>query len=458
MSLSVVADRASSDAHYTFPDGPPLKPLLVTALDFASGPLRFITNVQRRYGMAATVPFRKDYRMVAFFSPSAVRTVLAEQPRKFLSREFNDVLLDVLGDGLLTIDGEKHRQQRRLVQPAFHKKRIESYADIMTAHTVEMLSTWRVGQVRDIATEMQRLTLRIVAKALFDVDLSRDSSQLGQAFTDVITFPNERRISWKTMLRIDSPLLPYGRYMRGRRVLDERVYQIIAERRASGRDSGDVLSMLLAAHDEDGTVMSDKQVRDHTMTFFGAGHETTANALAWTFYLLGCHPLAWAELRAEWRRVLNGRIPTVSDLPALRYTDMVIKESMRILPPVWTIGRTAAEDCEIDGYRLPAGQIIMLPQWVIHRLPAIWGEDALAFRPERFDPEHPQDVPQFAYYPFGGGPRICIGMPFAQMEARLLLATIGQRFTPMLVPGQRIVPDPHVTLRPKHGIKVSLAE
>ncbi len=454
--MSVTVAPAPAQARYTYPSGPRPLPVVGSSLDFASGPLRFITRLQRRYGMAATVHMRDDFRMVAFFTPSAVRTVLAEQPRNFSSREFNSLLIPLLGDGLLTIDGDLHRQQRRLVQPAFHKKRIESYAATMTGHTLDLLAGWRAGQTRDIAVEMQRLTLRIVAKALFDVDLTQESDTLGRAFTDIITFPGERRLAWQNLLRYDLPFLPYSRYLRARELLDRRVYQIIAERRASGRDSGDVLSMLLAARDEDGTVLTDKQVRDETMTFFAAGHETTANALAWTFYLLALHPQAWATLREEWRRVLAGRAPTVDDLPALLYTDMVIKESMRLLPPVWTIGRTALKECDIDGYHLPAGQVILLSQWVIHRLPGIWGADALAFRPERFDPEHPQEVPQFAYFPFGGGPRMCIGMPFAQMEARLLLATIGQRFTPRLVPGQRIVPLPMVTLRPKYGVKVTL--
>lgn len=441
---------------FRYPDGPTPKPIVGSSLDLSRDPIGYFSELQRRYGGAATSKFLRGYSMVSFFTPSAARYILAEHPRDFTSREFNNILQRLLGDGLLTIDGDFHRQQRRLVQPGFHKKRIESYGATMVAHTEDMLATWQHGEIRDVAVEMQELTLRIVAKTLFDVDLTKESGNLGQAFNDVILYPNDRRLTWKTLLKFDLPFLPYGKYVRGKATLDETVYAIIADRRANPRDTGDVMSMLLAAQDEDGTVMTDTQVRDQTMTFFGAGHETTANALAWTWYLLSENPAISEKLRAELRNVLAGRSPTIDDLPNLPYTDMVIKESMRLFPPVWAIGRRAVKNVEIDGYRLPAGQIVMLSQWVTHRMPEYWGPDALVFRPERFDPAHPQDVPQFAYFPFGGGPRMCIGMPFAQMEARLLLATIAQRFRPRLVPGHPVVPQPMVTLRPKYGLRMVL--
>lgn len=435
----------------------PSLPVVGASLAFSRGPLAYLTKLQRTYGKAARIPMVGGFEIAVFFTPTAVRTVLTEQPRNFTSREFNFALTRLLGDGLLTIDGDFHRQQRRLVQPAFHKRRIESYATTMTSHTEEMLATWHRGEVRDLAVEMQQLTLRIVAKTLFDVDLQNESGQLGKAFTDVITFPGERRLAWQNFVRIDSPLTPYGRFLRGRATLDKTIFGIIHERRASGQDSGDVLSMLLQAQDEDGGTMTDQQVRDQTMTFFAAGHETTANSLAWTFYLLSNNYTAWDRLQAELAQVLGGRTPTLDDLPNLVYTDMIIKESMRLYPPAWVIGRRAAAACEIDGYQLPAGQVVMLPQYIIQRLPEIWGANADAFVPERFDPAHPQEVPQFAYFPFGGGLRMCIGMPFAQMEARLLLATIAQRHHPRLVPGFPVVPQTMITLRPKHGLKMTIA-
>ncbi len=449
-------EQPATQAPYRFPAGPRPKPIVGSSFDFNGDPLGFVTRMQRDYGDAATVPMLRRGKMVMLFAPAYVRYVLTEHPRLFTSREFNYSLERLLGDGLLSIDGEFHRSQRRLVQPAFHRKRIESYAQTMTQHTEDMLAAWQPGQTLDMATAMQSLTLRIVAKTLLSVDLRHDSSELGHAFNDVILFPADVRLSWKTLLKIDSPLTPYGRFLRGKATLDRLIYGIIDERRASGEDTGDVLSMLLASQDEDATVMTDKQVRDETMTFFAAGHETTANALSWAFYLLSEYPAAYAKLRAELDRVLGGRTPTVEDLPNLVYTDMVIKEAMRLYPPAWAIGRMASEDFTIGDYHLPKGQIVLMSQWVIQRRPDIWGADADHFKPERFDPTHPQEVPQFAYFPFGGGPRMCIGMPFAQMEARLLLATIAQHYYPRMVLGHPVVPQPMVTLRPRYGLKMTL--
>jgi cytochrome P450 len=456
MATGIISEPQTTTAGYRFPPGPRRKAIIGSTFDFGADQLSFVTRMQRQYGNAATVPLMGGFTIVMLFTPAAVRYVLTEHPKNFTSREFNYVLQRLLGDGLLTIDGDLHRTQRRMVQPAFHRKRIESYANTMVQHTEEMLATWHAGETRDIAAEMQALTLRIVSKTLFDVDLLHDSHQLGKAFNDVILFPNERRFAWQALVRIDLPVTPYGRYMEGRRTLDKTIYGIIAQRRQTKEDTGDMLSMLLTAQDDDASEMTDKQVRDETMTFFSAGHETTSNALAWTFYLLSQHPAQWDLLRAELDRVLGGRAPTVDDLAQLPYTDMVIKEAMRLYPPAWAIGRTAAADFEVEGYRLPKGQVVLMSQWVMHRNPEIWGADVLEYKPERFDPQHPQEVPQFAYFPFGGGPRMCIGMPFAQMEARLLLATIAQRFHPRLVPGFPVVPHPMITLRPKYGLQMTL--
>ncbi len=435
------------------PPGPPPMPVVGNVLQFRRDPLSFVQGLQRSYGGMATFYMGKR-PMVLLARPEYARYVLVDHARNFTSREFAFGLRRLLGDGLLTSDGDFHRQQRRLVQPAFHKKRVEGYAQIMVEHTQQMLAEWRAGQRLDIAAAMQDLTLRIVAKALFDVDLKTDSRGLGQAFNAVINNPVSMPFSWRA-IPINLPFMPYGKHMAGRTTLDTYIYALIAKRRASGRDTGDVISMLLAAQD-DGVTMTDQQVRDQTLTLFAAGHETTANLLAWTFYLLSAHPAKRETLLAELRSTLHGRAPEIGDLPNLPYLDWVISESMRMYPPAWTQGRRAISSFELGGYTFPAGQMVMVNQWVMHHLPEVWG-DPNTFRPERWEPGQAGAIPAGAYFPFGAGPRMCIGMPFAQLEARLLLATILQRFTPTLVPGWPVVPRPRVTLRPKYGMQMTLA-
>ena len=435
------------------PPGPRGFPVVGNILQFRRDPLTFVSGVQRSFGRIATI-YLGGMPIVLCFQPEHVRYFLVDHARNFTSSQFNQNLRRVLGDGLLTTDGDFHRQQRRLIQPAFHKRRVEGYAGIMVQHTQEMLAhDWKPGARIDIAQAMRDLTLRIVAKSLFDVDLKEDHPELGQAFTSVIENPVRLPFSLRS-LPIDLPFTAYGKHMQGLRALNTYVYGLIKRRRAEGRDTGDVLSMLLSAQ-EDEVTMTDKQVRDQTMTLFAAGHETTANALAWAFYLLSEHPVVSAKLVTELSQVLRGRPPAVDDLPNLPYLDWVVSESMRLYPPAWTQGRRSIESFELDGYQFPAATTVMFSQWVLHRLPEIWG-DPTAFRPERWDPENAAKVPSGAYFPFGGGPRMCIGMPFAQLEARLLLAAILQQYAPKLVPGYPVVPRPRVTLRPKYGIQMTL--
>ena len=432
----------------TLPPGPRPLPLLGNVLAFRNDPLRFVREMQRRYGRMATF-YAGRFPIVLCFRPEHVRYLLIENPRNFTKPNIrgND-LRYLLGDGLLTIDGEFHRQQRRLVQPGFHKKRVESYAEVMVRFTEELLETWQPGSEIDIAQAMQRLTLRIITKTLFNVDDAQVTEHLGRAFTDVIENGPRYTTSWSRFTW--NPRAAKRRA--GKEVLDTYVYDLIAERRAQGQDTGDILSMLLEAQDE-GTSMSDKQVHDQVLTFVAAGHETAQNTLSWTFCLLSRHPQVMRKVQEELREALNGRAPTVEDLPKLPYLEAVINESWRFYPPAWTQGRRAVEDFEMDGYRFPAGSVLMVSQWVLHNLPDIWG-DPEVFRPERWLEE--QNIPQGAYFPFGAGPRICIGMPFAQMEARLLLATILQRYAPQLVPGFPVVLLPRVTIRPKYGMHVIL--
>ena len=436
------------------PPGPRGLPLLGNAVDFQRRPLEFLREVQRAYGNLATIHVG-NVPIVVFFRPEHVRYILMEHPRNFVKGNQRSALHQFLGDGLLTTEGDFHRQQRRLVQPAFHKKRVEEYGDIMVQFTREMLDEWQPGAEIDIAQTMQQLTLRIILKALFNLDSREQVVLLGNAFNGVIN--NTKRAFLRTYRppRLKLPFLAGGKREAARLTLDAFVYDLIAQRRADrNRDYGDVLSMLLQA-EEEGVTMTDKQIHDHVLTFIAAGHETAQNTMSWTFYLLSQNAAARAKLLNELHSVLGGRAPTLADLPHLPYLEWVINESWRIYPPAWILGRRALEAFDLDGYHFPAGTIGLLSQWVIHNLPDIWG-DPEVFRPERWNPVGEQKIPQGAYFPFGAGPRICIGMPFAQIETKLLLATILQRYTPDLVPDFPVVFQPRVTLRPKYGMRMTL--
>ncbi|HEV8191385.1 MAG TPA: cytochrome P450 [Ktedonobacterales bacterium] len=436
------------------PPGPRGLPVLGSIPQFRRDPLSFVSGVQRAYGDVATVRILNSDR-VLFSKPEHAYYFLVDHARNFSSGSGRFIMKRFLGEALLTTDGDIHRQQRRLIQPAFHKKRVEGYAEIMTRQTLEMLDTWHPGDELNLASALQELTLRIVVKALFNLDLQTQSSELSHLFTTVIESQSPGLVSTLPIELLDLPFMPTHRALQARRELDTFVYDLIARRRTAGGDEGDVLSMLLETRDEDGTGMTDRELRDQAMTLIAAGHETTSNALAWTFYLLSQNTAQYDLLREELDRELGGRTPTAADMPNLGYLDWVITESMRIYPPAWMLNRTALEPFELEGYSFPAGTRVILSQWVIHHLADVWG-DPEAFRPERWDPANAQKLPRGAYFPFGAGPRICIGMPLADMEARLVLATILQHYTPRMVPGWPVEAFPRVTLRMKHGIGVKL--
>jgi cytochrome P450 len=302
----------------------------------------------------------------------------------------------------------------------------------------------------NISSEMQQLTLRIITKTLFNIDSLAQTAQLGDAFDAILNSSANQTFLTGILHRAQRR----QKAADGTRLLNTFIYDLIAQRRAHPQDTGDVLSMLLAAQEEK-DAMTDQQIHDHVLTFVAAGHETAQNTLAWTFYLLSKHPEAREKLRAELATVLHGRVPTLEDLPHLPYLEGVINESWRFYPPAWRQGRLAINAFEMDGYTIPAGTVVVLSQWVLHNQPQIWG-DPENFRPERWDKDQKQNIPQGAYFPFGLGSRICIGMAFAQLETKLLLATILQRFIPQLAPNADVVLQPLVTLRPKHGIQMRL--
>ncbi len=359
------------------------------------------------------------------------------------------------GQGLLTSDGSLWKQQRKLMQPAFHPRSVASYAAVMVAQAQSLMDSFVDGETRDIGADMPRLTLAIVLKALFGGDLPPGAIEISRAMLAVLDAANQRLNS---MLRIPA-WVPTARNRREKRALaelDNMLQTLIRNRRASGESHEDLLSVLLAAAGEDGGArMSDRQLRDEMMTLFLAGHETTASAMTWTWYLLSRHPEVEAKLADELRRVLAGRAPSVDDLPRLPYTDMVIREAMRLYPPVPGIGREPVEDVAIAGYDVAKGSLILVNTYAMQRDQRFFDEPE-RYDPERFAPGWEERIPRYAYLPFGGGPRVCIGNGFAMLEARLILATVAQHYKLSLEPGETIRPIQLVTLRPSGPVRMTI--
>jgi cytochrome P450 len=442
---------------HVYPAGPKNRFPLANARLFSGDRLKFLLGNRDTFGDIAHFKILGRH-IFQLNNPDYIQYVLVRHPEQFnKTPNLKRSTKKTIGEGLLTSEGEFHKRQRKLVQPAFHHKRIATYADLMVNYTTAMLDGWHTGDQRDIHHEMMKLTMQIVAKALFDADVSSDADAIGHAITVGIESASKR-----TMQAVSMPeWVPTAENAERRRatsLLNDTIYGMIAERRQSSEDKGDLLSMLLMAVDEDdGGQMTDKQVHDEAMTLFIAGHETTANALSWTLYLLSQHPEIEAKLLEELRTVLGGRAPTMADLPRLVYTDMVIKESMRLYPPAWIIGRLAMEDVDLGGYHIPKGSIVIMSPYVMHH-DARYFEQPEAFRPERFAPGYEERLPKYAYFPFGGGPRVCVGNQFAMMEANLVLATIAQRFHVSLAPGQPVEMQPMITLRPRGSLRMTLTE
>jgi cytochrome P450 len=438
------------------PPGPPQRWLFGNLKEFGRDRLGVLSRWAHEYGDVVWARFGPRY-LVFINHPDLVEEVLVNQNRKFIKHYRLRDATRTLGQGLLISEGEFWRGQRKLAQPAFHRERIAAYGQLMVDLTERMLATWADGQVRDAQDDMMRLTLEIVAKTLFDAEVGGDSADIRAAMETLM-----RAFVVRTARLISPPhWLPTPMNVRVEqaiRRLERLLLSIIAERRKSGEDRGDLLSMLLRAQDEEsGRRMSDSQLRDEMMTLFMAGHETTANTLAWAWFLLSGHPEAEARLHSELEQVLCGRSPTVADLPHLPYTESVINETLRVYPTVWMLGREAIEPLELGGYPIPVGTTIFMPQWVIHR-DRRWFDDPEVFRPERWQGGLMQRIHRYAYFPFGGGPRICIGNNFALMEAALVLATIAQKFRLRLAPDANVTPLATITLRPAHGVKVVLSK
>lgn len=435
-----------------FPPGPPERFPAQGMIAFRRDSLGFLTELRRRYGDIAHFQVGREH-FYLISRPEWIGDILVTHQRNFHKSRALQAAKRVLGEGLLTSEGEFHLRQRRLAQPAFHRRRIAGYAESMIAYAERTRKRWKHGEVLDIDREMMRLTLAIVGKTLFDADVEGEAEEVGAALTNLMElFPFTTLPFYSLVEKLPIPAMQRAGHALA--TLDALIYRMIAERRASGEDTGDLLSMLLLAQDEEGTGgMTDQQVRDEALTLFLAGHETTANALTWTFYLLSQHPAVAEQLHAEVDRVLGGKLPTPEDMPRLVYTRQVLAESLRLYPPAWTLGRLALNDYHVGGYTIPAGSIVLMSQWVVQR-DARFFPDPLRFDPARWTPEAQAARPKFSYFPFGGGTRLCIGEQFAWTEGVLLLATLVQQWQLRLVPGHPVDTRPLVTLRPRHGMRM----
>jgi cytochrome P450 len=422
--------------------------------DVRRGRLDYYRRCAQDYGDVVALRF-VTRRVYVVNHPDLVEEVLvthSRQYRKHFGLRLNPY---VFGNGLLTSEGDFWLRQRRLIQPAFARQRLAAFAPEMVAAGERLLARWAPGQAVDIEKEMMRLTMDITARTLFGADASADAEVVSASITVLQeTFARLFTRPLPPMLWLPTP--GTLRMWRALRRLDAIIYRFIAQRRGTPEDRNDLLSLLLHARDDvDGTGMTDKQVRDEAMTLFLAGHETTALALSWIWYLLAQHPEEEARLVEEWRQVLGGRNPTPEDVQRLRRTECVVQEGMRLYPPAAAFGREALADMTLAGYRVPRGTTIVMCPWLLHRDPRWWQEPE-AFHPQRWAQGQPPRTPKYAYIPFGGGPRLCIGNSFALMEAVLLLATIGQRYRFTIAPGHRVEPFFTFTLRLKNGLPTTL--
>ena len=438
--------------------GPRGAPLFGSLFDAWRDPLKLLLNGAREHGNVVRFRFgRYEYLLVN--GASEIQHVLVKNQKNYRkSRSYQGVKL-VLGEGLLTSEGEYWRRQRRLAQPAFHMDRLRGLASTMAEHTGEVVERWtalaETGRTLDVHDEMMRLTFRVVGKTLCGSDVEKDAQTIGAALTVAVRFANDYV---EQLVRVPRwvPTPKNLRFRRAMETLDALVYRLIEDHRTAADKEGDLLAMLMSATDETGGErMTPKQLRDEVMTLVLAGFETTANALTWTLYLLSQHPDAARQVEEEAHRVLGGRPATFEDLPRLEITERVLQESMRLYPPAWCFEREAIEADAVGGYAIPGGTTIAICPYVLHRNAAYW-ESPEAFDPERFAPERSTARSRFAYLPFGDGPRICIGKGFAMMEAKIILAMLADHFRLRLAPDQSVELDPGITLRPKNGMRMTV--
>ncbi len=440
---------ATTAPELRFPPGPRGVPILGNVLDVWRDPLGFFVRGPRDHGDIVRFRFG-HHRYILLNEPDAIRHVLIDNAKSYQKSRNYDALRLVLGNGLVTSEGDFWRRQRKLAQPAFHRQRLAGFARTMAECTEDMIASWDESPF-DMHHELMALTLRIVGRTLFSTDLSGEAAAIGEAITVGLKHANDYA---EAVIRIP-PWLPTPNNLRFKsavRVLDAMVMRIIEDRRKRGEPGDDLLGMLMSARDDDGHGMTDRQLRDEVMTLVLAGHETTANALAWTFDLLSRHPDVERRVHAE-ASAIEGPIG-IEQLPQLSYTLRVLQESMRLYPPVWVFEREAMADDVVSGFNIPRGTLVAVCPWSLHRNPRYW-DNPEGFDPDRFLPAAVERRPRCAYLPFATGPRQCIGNAFALMEGQIVLATVAREWRLSLVPGGAPVVDPKVTLRPRDGLPMT---
>jgi cytochrome P450 len=437
------------------PPGPRPRFLTGNLRDLRRDALGLFVRCAREFGDVATIRIGLT-RVYVLNHPTLIEEVLFNNPRNFTKHFGARLLRAVLGNGLLTSEGEFWLRQRRLIQPAFSRERIARYAAVMVEFADRLTAGWRDGETRDVHADMTRVTLEIIAQTMFGADVSEQAVEVGEAVADMIEGQVRR---FNSVLRLP-PFLPTPANLRRRRSarrIDGVLYDIIQRRRQSANVGDDLLGMLIRACDQDdGKGMTDRQLRDEVITLFLAGHDTTALTLTWGLYLLARHTAAAAALEQELDEVLQGRPPTAADVARLRYTDGVVHEVMRLYPSAYVIGREAVAPCELGGYTVPAGGTVLMSQWAVHRDPR-WFDEPERFRPERWADGLERRLPRGAYFPFGGGPRVCIGNHFAMLEAVLVLAAVARNWRFSIPPGEpEVKPRPLITLRPAGPVRLVL--
>lgn len=427
-------------------------PVIGSLAAFAGDRLALLRRIARECGDVGSCHVGPS-RLVLFNAPELVHAILVEHAYEFDAGPIRHAAFQpVIGNGLLNSEGELHRRQRKVMAPLFQPRQVAGYAESMVRYAERAQAEWADRADVDVWAEMTRVTMAIIGKVLFDADVFTETDDLSAALTIAQEYPS-RIFATFLPIPITWPVPGHARMRSAIAVVNDRIQRLIDARRATEVERDDLLSVLLRARDEEGAGMSDAQIRNEAVTLFAAGHETTSVALSWAWYLLASHPEVYERLRAEAREVLGGRPPTYEDLPRLEFARRVLKETLRLYPPAYLIVRAPLRDLEIGGYRLRRGDNASLAPYTLHRRAETY-PDPDRFDPDRFAPELEAKLSRLAYMPFGAGPHICIGNHFALMEGQLLLAAFAQRVAFDLMPGQRIVPDPQVTLRPKTAIRM----